>query len=64
MEVLKQPQYSPLPVAEQVVIIYTVVNGYLDDIPVDNIERFQEEFLSFLIPVMRKLSKKLKRNSN
>lgn len=48
VEVLKQPQYSPMPVEEQVMIIYTVVNGYLDDIPVDNIERFEKEFLSYL----------------
>ncbi len=48
VEALKQPQYSPMDVEDQVIIIYTVVNGYLDDIPVDNIERFEEEFLGYL----------------
>lgn len=47
VEALKQPQYSPMPIAEQVIIIYTAVKGFLDDLPVDNIERFQEEFLSY-----------------
>lgn len=48
VEVLKQPQYSPMEMEDQVMIIYTVVKGYLDDIPVDNIERFEKEFLSYL----------------
>ena len=33
-ELLKQPQYSPLPVEEQVAIIYAGINGYMDDVPV------------------------------
>ena len=48
VEILKQPQYSPLAVEEQVIIIYLGVNGYLDDLPVDNIERLEKEFLSYL----------------
>ncbi len=48
VEVLKQPQYTPMEVEEQVMIVYAVVKGYLDDIPVDNIERFEKEFLSYL----------------
>ncbi|MFW6034632.1 MAG: F0F1 ATP synthase subunit alpha [Halothermotrichaceae bacterium] len=48
VEVLKQPQYSPMDMEKQVVMLYTVVNGYLDDIPVDNIERFEREFLKYL----------------
>jgi len=48
VEVLKQPQYSPMNVTDQIMIIYTVINGYLDDIPVDNIERFEKEFLSYM----------------
>jgi len=42
------PQYSPMPVEEQVMVIYTAVNGYLDDIPVENISRFEQEFLKFM----------------
>lgn len=48
VEVLKQPQYSPMEMADQVLIIYTVINGYLDDIPVDNIDRFEKEFLNYV----------------
>ncbi|PSB24608.1 F0F1 ATP synthase subunit alpha [Stenomitos frigidus] len=39
-EILKQPQYSPLSVAEQVASIYSGINGYLDDIPVDKVVAF------------------------
>ncbi len=48
VEVLKQPQYSPMSVEEQVIIIYTVVKGFLDDIPVDNISRFEKQILEFM----------------
>ena len=44
-ELLKQPQYSPLQVEEQVVVIYAGVNGYLDDIPVGDVSRFEDELL-------------------
>jgi len=45
-ELLKQPQYSPLPVEDQVVAIFSGVNGYLDDIEVRDVTRFEEGFLS------------------
>jgi F-type H+-transporting ATPase subunit alpha len=45
---LNQPQYSPWPVEEQVVGIYTGINGYLDDIPTEQVPRFQEELREFL----------------
>jgi F-type H+-transporting ATPase subunit alpha len=45
VELLKQPQYSPLPVERQVVVIWAGTSGYLDDVPVDDISRFQEEFI-------------------
>lgn len=48
VEVLKQKQYSPMPVAEQVVSIYTVSKGYTDDIPVEDIQRFEEGLLHFM----------------
>ncbi len=48
VEVLKQPQYSPMKVEDQVLIIYAVTNGFLDDIPTSNISRFEEEFLSYI----------------
>ena len=47
-EVLKQPQYKPMPVQYQVIIIYAVTNKYLLDIPVGDITRFEDEFFEFL----------------
>src|SRR6201985_1681526 len=48
VELLKQPQYRPFPVEEQVVSIWAGSNGYLDDVPVDDISRFEAEFLDYL----------------
>jgi F-type H+-transporting ATPase subunit alpha len=48
VELLKQPQYSPFPVEEQVVSIWAGSNGYLDDVPVEDVGRFESEFLDFL----------------
>ncbi|MEA2062539.1 MAG: F0F1 ATP synthase subunit alpha [Gemmatimonadota bacterium] len=45
VEILKQPQYVPMPVQEQVVLIYATTKGYLDELPVDKVQRFEEEFL-------------------
>jgi F-type H+-transporting ATPase subunit alpha len=47
-EILKQPQYSPLSVAEQVAIIYTGINGYLDDIPVEKVTSFTKGLRDYL----------------
>ncbi|BAC90846.1 F0F1 ATP synthase subunit alpha [Gloeobacter violaceus] len=47
-EILKQPQYSPLSVAQQVAIIYAATNGYLDDIDVKGIQPFKQQFLNYL----------------
>ncbi|MCM1416176.1 MAG: F0F1 ATP synthase subunit alpha [bacterium] len=47
-EVLKQPQYKPLPVQYQVIIIYVVTNKYLLDIAIEDITRFEAEFFEFL----------------
>ena len=47
-ELLKQPQYSPMTVDEQVTVIYAGVNGYLDGIPVSAIGRYEEQLLSEL----------------
>jgi F-type H+-transporting ATPase subunit alpha len=48
VELLKQPQYAPFPVEDQVVSIWAAGNGYLDDVPVDDIPRFESEFLDYL----------------
>ena len=45
VELLKQPLNSPMPVEEQVVSIFAGTNGYLDDIPVEDVSRFEAELL-------------------
>ncbi len=47
-EVLKQPQYKPMPVQYQVIIIYTATKKYLLDVPTEDITRFESEFFEFL----------------
>jgi F-type H+-transporting ATPase subunit alpha len=44
---LNQPQYQPWPMEEQVVALWAGVNGYLDDIPTEDIPRFQEELREY-----------------
>lgn len=48
MEILKQPQYHPYPVEEQVVSFYAVINGYLESIEVSEVKRFEKELLEYL----------------
>jgi F-type H+-transporting ATPase subunit alpha len=48
MEVLKQPQYQPMPVEEQVAVLFAATNGYLDDLPLSSIREFERGFLRYL----------------
>ncbi|RLA99848.1 MAG: F0F1 ATP synthase subunit alpha [Deltaproteobacteria bacterium] len=48
MEILKQPQYNPLPVEKQIVILYVATNGYLDDYPVEALGNFEDQFYVFM----------------
>ena len=45
LEVLKQAQFSPVPVAQQVAIIYCCTNGLIDNVPVNEVRNFEQEFL-------------------
>jgi F-type H+-transporting ATPase subunit alpha len=47
-EVLKQPQYAPLTVEKQVMILYAVINGFLDDVPVDKAGAFEANLQRFM----------------
>ncbi|HEY3230717.1 MAG TPA: F0F1 ATP synthase subunit alpha [Roseiflexaceae bacterium] len=47
-ETLKQPQYQPIPIEDQVAILYAATNGYLDDVPVGKIGQWKEDFLQYL----------------
>ena len=46
VELLKQGQYKPMPVADQVLSIYAGVNGFLDDVPVDKVQQFEADLLA------------------
>ena len=48
VEILKQPQYSPIDVEEQVLVIWAATNGYVDDIPVEDVRTFESEMLNFI----------------
>jgi F-type H+-transporting ATPase subunit alpha len=49
-EVLKQPQYSPIPIEKQIVVIYAAVKGYLDQIPISSINQYEHELLKSIDP--------------
>ncbi|MDD5075063.1 MAG: F0F1 ATP synthase subunit alpha, partial [Candidatus Peribacteraceae bacterium] len=63
-ELLKQLQYEPVPVGEQVAALYAGINGYLDDIPVDQVKKFEKEFVASLKgqhpEVLKQLSAEIK----
>ncbi len=48
LEVLKQPQYQPVPVEKQVMIIYAATNGYLDDLPLDQVSAWESAFYRYM----------------
>jgi F-type H+/Na+-transporting ATPase subunit alpha len=48
VEVLKQAQYAPMPVEHQVMIIYAVTNGHLDDVPTGRVRSFEQEFHDYM----------------
>ena len=58
-EVLKQGQYSPMPVEKQVMVIFASVNGFLDDVPVHEVIRFEEELLEFMKANYPEIGKKI-----
>src|SRR5438874_7099637 len=48
VELLKQPQYRPMPMAQEVMVIYAGTKGFLDDVPVNRVQEFQNEFLAYV----------------
>jgi F-type H+-transporting ATPase subunit alpha len=47
-ELLKQPQYEPVPIPDQIIAIFAGTNGYLDDVPVEQISAFERELVRFM----------------
>lgn len=58
-EVLKQPQFEPMPVENQVIILYATLNGYLDDIPLNKVTDFERKLLASVRTTHPELVKKL-----
>ncbi len=48
VELLKQPQYKPMDVTDQIIVIYAGVKGYLDDIPVDSVQQFEHDLIEYM----------------
>ncbi|KAL3646578.1 ATP synthase alpha chain mitochondrial precursor [Castilleja foliolosa] len=49
-EILKQPQYTPLPIEKQILVIYAAVNGFCDRMPLDKIDQYEKQILSTVKP--------------
>ena len=64
VEILKQPQYSPLPVEQQVAQIYAGVNGFFDEIPVPEVVRAQDELIKFMTTRFGNLLSAIKEKKN
>jgi F-type H+-transporting ATPase subunit alpha len=60
MEILKQGQYEPMPVEEQVLVIFAATKGYIDDIPLERIKEFEQEFLRFMRTVKAHIPEKIR----
>ncbi|SDY67183.1 ATP synthase F1 subcomplex alpha subunit [Proteiniborus ethanoligenes] len=59
MEILKQPQYSPMPVEKQIMVLYAVTNKYMSDVPLERIKDFEREFLNFMETTYPQVGKKI-----
>ena len=59
IQILKQPQYKPMPVEKQVLILYAGVNNHLMDIPVESIGKFETKFFEYMDTHHREISKEI-----
>ncbi|MDQ6718276.1 MAG: F0F1 ATP synthase subunit alpha [Gemmatimonadota bacterium] len=60
VEVLKQPQFRPMPVEQQVMIVYAVTNGFLDAIPVSELKVWERDFLDYMRTQREQVGEKIK----
>ena len=60
MEVLKQPQYTPMAVEQQVMSIYAVTNGHVDDVPVNRVREWERQFHEFMTARHPKIGEKIR----
>ena len=61
MEIFKQPQYNPIPVEVQVAIIWTVQNGYVQDVPLNRVKEFQNKLTEYLTTRKAELLQKIEK---
>jgi F-type H+-transporting ATPase subunit alpha len=59
VEILKQPQYQPVPVEKQIVIIFAATNGYLDEVPKDKVSAFERDLYRFMDTQHPELGKRI-----
>jgi F-type H+-transporting ATPase subunit alpha len=62
VEILKQPQFRPMPVVEQVMIIFAGSKGYLDKVPANQVATWEEQFLRFMREQKNDVREKLKKD--
>jgi F-type H+-transporting ATPase subunit alpha len=60
VEVLKQPQFQPMPVEQQVMVVYAVTNGFLDAIPVSELKVWERDFLDYMRTQRAQVGEKIK----
>ena len=60
VEILKQPQYQPMPVETQVMVIYAVTNGFVDEVPVAEIRDWEQGFLQFMAAQFPQVGEKIR----
>ena len=60
VELLKQPQYSPVLVEHQIIALYALVKGYLDEVPVADIGRFEKELIEYTETNAKKFLKQVR----
>ncbi len=60
VEILKQPQFQPMPVEQQIMVIFAVTNGYLDDVPVPDIKAWEQGFRDFMAAEHREVGEEIR----
>ncbi len=60
MEILKQGQYQPMPVEEQVLVIFAATRGFIDDVPLERMKSFEQELLRFMRTVKGHIPEKIR----
>ncbi len=61
MEILKQDQYNPMDVAEQVSVYFSLIKGYMDNVPVDKISEFEAGLREYLVDTADKVLDKIRK---